>query len=437
MDYQITPYHDHTGSGAGTDPLSSGAMPPTIRPVTREELPAWFATFGSAFYIWASDPQGMASFRGPFMDLERTLGAFDGSTMLGTYRSFPTRLTVPGGTRIDASAISAVSVRPTHRRQGILTAMIDRDVRASAARGELASVLIAAEWPIYGRYGFGPATWQAKRTLRPRAATFLRSPVGSVEVVDPATARTFVPAVYDAYAAGQPGEISRPDHRWDFELGLVDAPGRPSQKGQLVIHRDDAGAPDGYARFHGEENWVDMLPDHRMLVDELHGVTDAADIDLWRHLAQMDITGSISAEVRREREPMQWALADARVAQAGPRTDFLWLRLLDVERALAARRYQRDGALVIEVLDRLAGSDGPAAGRYRLKVREGDVTCERTDGAPDLTLEARLLGAAYLGGTSLREAAISGGATEHRSGALAEADLLFTTASPPWCSTWF
>lgn len=412
-------------------------MSPTIRPVTRDELLDWFATFGMAFYIWASDPRARADFSAPHMDLERALGAFDGSTMVGTYRSFATRLTVPGGARVDASAISAVSVRPTHRRQGILTSMIQRDVRASAARGEVVSVLIAAEWPIYGRYGFGPATWQVKRTLRSRGAAFLRPPVGSVEVVDSAAARRLVPGIYDAYAAGQPGEISRPDHRWDVELGIVEAPGRPIQKGQVVIHRDGAGEPDGYARFHGEENWVDMIPDHRMLVDELHGVTDDVDIDLWRHLAQMDLTASIAAEVRRDREPMQWALADARVAQASGRTDFLWLRLLDVERALAARRYERDGTVVIEVIDPLAGSDGPAAGRYRLEVKRGDATCRRTDAAPDLTLEARLLGAAYLGGTSLREAALAGGAIEHRAGALAEADLLFTTATPPWCSTWF
>lgn len=412
-------------------------MPPEIRPVTRDELADWFASFGTAFYIWASDPQGMADFRGPRMDLERTLGAFEGSTMVGTFRSFPTRLTVPGGARVEASAITAVSVKPTHRRQGILTGMIERDTRASAARGEVVSVLIAAEWPIYGRYGYGPATWQAKRTLRPRSARFLRPPFGSVEIVTPERARELVPTIYDAYAAAQPGEISRPDHRWDVELGIVDQPGRPSQKGQLVIHRDEAGEPDGYARFHGEENWVDMIPDHRMLLDELHGVTDAADIDLWRHLAQMDLTASISAEVRREREPVQWVLADGRVLQAGGRTDFLWLRVLDVERALSARRYERDGTMVLEVVDPLAGSDGPAAGRYRLTVDGGTATCARSDAAPELTLEAWLLGAAYLGGTSLRDASIGGGATEHRPGALAEAELLFTTASAPWCSTWF
>jgi predicted acetyltransferase len=412
-------------------------VPPTIRPITAEELPAWFEAFGTAFYIWATDPHAAAAFRGPVMDLQRCLGAFEDGTMVGTYRSFPTRLTVPGGARLAVDAVSAVSVRPTHRRQGILTRMISEDLRRSVDRGEAASILIAAEWPIYGRFGYGPATWQAHWSLRARAATFVPASIGRIEVVDALAARRLLPAIYDAYTAATPGEIDRPDHRWDVELGLVDAPGRPKWKGQVVIHRDDAGEPDGYARFHGEENWVDMLPDHKMIVDELHGVTAAVDVDLWRHLAQMDLTASIQAEVRREHEPLQWALADARVAQVSGRSDFLWVRILDVGRALEARRYERDGVLVLEILDELAGEPGPAGGRYRLEVDGGTATCIRTDAAPELTIDVRTLGAAYLGGTRLAEAAHGDGATEHRNGALVDADRLFRTSDEPWCSTWF
>jgi predicted acetyltransferase len=412
-------------------------VPPNIRPIREEELPAWFEAFGTAFYIWAADPHAMAAFRGSVMDLQRCLAAFEDGTVVGTYRSFPTRLTVPGGARLTVDAVSAVSVRPTHRRQGILTRMITEDLRRSVDRGEVLSILIAAEWPIYGRFGYGPATWQANWSLRARAATFLPAPAGRIEVVDALAARRLVPAIYDAYAAATPGEIERPDHRWDVDLGIVDAPGRPKWKGQVVIHRDDAGEPDGYARFHGEENWVDMLPDHKMIVDELHGVTAAVDVDLWRHLAQMDLTASIQAEVRREHEPMQWALADPRVAHVSGRSDFLWVRLLDIERALAARTYERDAELVLEVVDQLGGEPGPAAGRYRLVVRDGAATCARTDAPPELTIDVRALSAAYLGGTHLVDATRSGGATEGRPGALVDADRLFGTTAEPWCSTWF
>ena len=412
-------------------------MPPTIRSVTAEELPAWFEAFASAFYIWPSDPHAAAISRGPHMDLDRCLAGFEDGRIVGTYRSFPTRLTVPGGARLPVDAVSAVSVRPTHRRKGLLTRMITQDLWQSVERGEVASILIAAEWPIYGRYGYGPATWQAKWTLLPRATAFRLPPVGTIEIVDSLAARQLVPAIYDAYVAATSGAIDRPDHRWDVELGLTEAPGRPKWKGQIAIHRSPAGEPDGYVKFHGEENWVDMRPEHRMFVDELHAATVDAELDLWRHLAQMDLTASITAEVRHEHEPVQWVLADPRTAQVTARADFLWVRLLDIEKTLAARTYEQDGAIVLEVVDELAGKPGPAAGRYRLEARGGTATCERTKAKADLTIDVRALSAAYLGGTRLADATRADGATEHRAGALAEADRLFLTAVEPWCSTWF
>jgi predicted acetyltransferase len=412
-------------------------MPPTIRPITDEELAAWFAASSTAFYIWASDPQAMAEFRRPTIELDRALGAFEDGTIVGTFRSFATRLTVPGGARIPVNAVSAVTVRPTHRRRGILTRMIGDDTRRAADRGDAASILIAAEWPIYGRFGYGPATWQAKWTIRTRAATVITAPVGRVEIVDRLAARQVLPAIYEAYAAAQPGEIERIDRRWDSDLGIEDAPGRPRFTGQVAIHRDDAGEPDGYVRFHGEEHWDDMVPDHRLIIDELHGATAAAEIDLWRHLAQMDLTASIEGEVRREHEPIKWHLSDPRAARVTGVTDFLWVRVLDVARVLTERRYEREGALVLAITDQVEGATGPAAGRYRLEVADGVATCKPTKAAPDLTLDVRQLSAAVLGGTRLMDATRGGGAVEQRPGALAAADRLFRTADDPWCTTWF
>ena len=151
----------------------------------------------------------------------------------------------------------------------------------------------------------------------------------------------------------------------------------------------------------------------------------------------MDLTATIKADTRREREPMQWYLSDGRAARVTGLSEFLWIRILDVERALGERRYERDGSVVLEVLDALGGSPGPAAGRYALEVRDGVGTCRRTDAEPDLTIDVRSLGAAFLGGTRLVDATRAGGATEHTAGALARTDLLLRTADPPWCSTWF
>lgn len=412
-------------------------MPTTIRPIRPDELETWFASFSTAFYIWASDPAGQAEARRATMDLDRTIGAFDGDTMVGTFRSFPTQLTLPGSVRVPANAVSAVSVKPTHRRRGTLTQMAHDDIVRAAARGDAVCVLIASEWPIYGRFGYGPATWQATWTVRVRAAEMLVAPIGSLDIINARQAREIIPALYDRCAARQPGEIGRTETRWDADLGLVEIPGRPKWRGQIVIHRDAAGEPDGFARFHGEENWQDMAPEHVMQLDELRGVTLEAELDLWRHLLQMDLTATIKAEVRRPLEPLKWHLANPRAVQVTGLTDFLWLRALDVPRVLGERAYDHDGDLVIEVVDDLGDKQGPAAGRYRLAVRGGAAECERTDAEADLTIDVRALSAAALGGTRLIDACRALPFVEHRAGAMREADGLLVTADPPWCSTWF
>jgi predicted acetyltransferase len=412
-------------------------MAQTIRTIKPEELPAWFEASSSAFYIWAQDPHATAVARRDTIEIDRVVGAYEDDLIVGTFRSFGSQLTLPGGARVPVNAVSAVTVRPTHRRQGVLSRMVADDTARAVARGDAASVLISAEWPIYGRFGYGPATWQARWTLRVRAAKFRAKPVGSIQTIDPLTARKLLPDIYERYAAGQPGELARQEHRWDVDLGIVEIPGRPRWRGQVVIHRDDAGEPDGYARYHGEEHWEDGIPDNVMLLDELHGASVASEIDLWRFLAQVDLTATIRADTRRERELLPWYLADARAARVTNLSDMLWVRLLDVERVLGERRYEIEGDLVIDVDDQVGGTPGPAAGRYRLTVRDGSGTCRRTDDQPDLSVDVRSLGAAVLGGTRLIDATRAGGATEHRPGALAEADALLRTADAPWCSTWF
>jgi predicted acetyltransferase len=413
-------------------------VPQTVRNVRPEELPAWFAAFGSAFYMWLFEPHALAAIRREQFEIDRVVGAFeDDGTVVGTFRSFGSELTLPGGARVPVNAVSGVSVLPTHRRRGTLTRLVADDLERAVARGDAASVLISAEWPIYGRFGYGPATWHAKWTVRTRAARLEIEPVGSIEFIDALAARQVLPDLYDRYAATQPGELSRPDYRWDDGLGIIEVPGRPRWRGSIVLHRSDSGDLDGYARYHGEEVWQEGIPDNVLVLDELYGLTQAAELDLWRYLVQMDLTDTIRAETRREREPMQWHLADGRAARMTGLSDFLWLRPLDVPRLLGERRYERDGEITIEVADSADGKPGPAAGTYRLEVRRGAATCRRTDAASELSLEVRALGASILGGTRLVDACRAGGATEHRAGALAEADALLRTADPPWCSTWF
>lgn len=414
-------------------------MPPTIRTITDAELPAWFDASQTAFFMWSwGDGESAAAFRRPQIDLERTVGAFDGTTIIGTFRSFATELTLPGGRALPASAVSAVSVRPSHRRRGVLTAMAADDIARTVRRGDPIGILFASEWPIYGRYGYGPATWEASWQVRSRAARVKGAPIGSVEVTQPKLARAILPPIYERYRARQAGEIARIDHRWDVMLGIVTPPGRPWPGPSVVaIHRDERGEPDGYALYHGEEKWDEGIPDNVLLLDELHAASEAAEIELWRFLCSLDLVATIKAGNRRVREPFPWYLEDVRAARLTEVGEGLWLRMYDVPAVLAARSYEAGDRLVLEIVDRLSDGAGPAAGRFELDASPDGATCRPTKASADLTLDVSALGAAVLGGTRLDDAVRGGGASEATPGALARAARLLATADPPWCTTHF
>ncbi len=142
-----------------------------MRPINDDEVPAWVEAMRVGFLGHAAD--GEADFRRPHLDLTRTLGAFDGDRVVGTLRSFTTDMSVPGGS-VSCAALTNVTVAPTHRRRGILTSMITRDLSDSVERGEIVGALIAAEYPIYGRYGYGAAVETQDLEIDARVA--LRQP---------------------------------------------------------------------------------------------------------------------------------------------------------------------------------------------------------------------------------------------------------------------
>ncbi len=410
------------------------AMTPTVRTVREDELQAFVEAMSTAFleHLAAAD---VAPELARVWDLSRTWAAFDGERICGTFRSWATELTVPGGARLKGAAVSGVTVQATHRRRGILRSMLAAEHAAIRDRGEVVGLLYASEYPIYGRFGYGPATRQATWTLTTAGLSFHGGGGGSVEIVRPSEAvRDEIAAVFDAWRTGQPGEIWRRPYRWDDELGLRETAWGPHWKGYVALHRDDGGAIDGYVRYRPDQKWVQGQPRSVLEVDELHGLTDAARTALWRLLAETDWVAAVKAERRLPSDRLPWLLANARAADVTDVADGLWVRLFDVARALAARRYERSATLVLEVVDPEAPG---SAVRYLLDAGPDGATCRPTDRSADLTVGLAALGAAYLGGTRLSDAVRPTGADEHRTGALADAETLFRTSDDPWCSTFF
>ena len=365
----------------------------------------------------------------------RTWVAYDDGRPCGTFRSWGTHLTVPGGRTIPAAAVSAVTVLPTHRRRGILTSMAAVEHAAARERGEVAAVLLASEYPIYGRFGYGPATRNITWTVAPRETRVRVPATGTVELapLDEATMET-LRGVYEGARVRVPGEIWRRDVTWRIDLGLRQEAFGETWKGFVAIHRDDGGAADGYVRYKADPKWDDEGPKGTLTIADLHAVSDAAYAGLWRYLLEIDLVRTVKAESRPLSERLPWLLTNARAARATNAGDMLWVRLFDVGSTLEARTYERTGSIVLEVVD----GEAPG-GRLRLLLDaspEG-ATCRPTDSEPELTLPVAAIGGACLGGTRLRDIVLATGADEHRAGALARADNLFRTGDEPWCSTFF
>lgn len=410
-------------------------MSADIRPIAESELADWLQALNTGFLQPKPVPEADVVMRAKYWDLGRTQGAFDPVTgrCVATFRSFSQELTVPGGAVVPSSAVTNVSVTATHRRQGLLTRMMAADLTAAKERGDVVSALIAAEYPIYGRYGYGPATtaveWEvdvARSGLDPR----LSGPGdgGGIDLVDVSEARETGPVLHERLRASTHGAVSRDTRWWNIATGLEQSQARPYKDKFHAVYRDAAGEPAGLAVYAADEHWTDeKRPQNTLTVKDLIAVTPEAERALWRFLCSIDWVMKVRTGYRAPDDVLPLLLPDPRAARLVTSADLMWLRLLDVERALAARTYTVPGVLVLEVAD----AAGLADGRYRLDASAG--TCVRTQDPADLALDVSVLGSLYLGEESAARLTTLGRITEERPGAVALADAVFRTARRPWC----
>ena len=402
-----------------------------VRTITDDEHEAWTNAMMRGFLM---EPRpGLAEVNRPHHDLSRAWAAFDGTSIVGTLRSFASELTVPGGAIVPSAALTNVTMRPTHRRQGIMRRMIEPDLAAARERGEPVGMLIAAEYPIYPRFGYGPSTDHATYTVDARTVTFIADAPGTVELVDGPTLRREAPALYERFRRATPGAIERNDHWWDVTLKIVDVPGDKPWPGYNALYRNERGEPEGYVRYRTDGEWDGRRPNVTLTVNELLSVTPAAYTRLWRYCCEVDWVATVKADDRRPDELLSWIVDDARHVVQQWRADFQWLRVLDPVAALGARRYLTPGRVVLDVVDPL----GLAAGRVAVDGGPDGASASPTDETAGLTVPVDALGAVYLGGATLRTLAAVGRIDVHDDGALATADAMFRGEVTPWCTTWF
>ena len=367
-------------------------------------------------------------------EFDRTLAIFDEGQVVATAGIFSFEMTVPGGAAVPTGGVTRVSVRSTHRRRGLLTAMMRGQLEDIHARGEPLAALFASEAPIYGRYGYGIGTYDLEGEIERARAGFAQpsEDSGRISLVEREPAAQLLNRVWEKVRPRQPGMLSHTKAWWRYLLTDLET-WRRGQSEQFRAVFEVDGEPEGYALYRLKLDWKYNLPDGTLTLDSLVASSPRAYAALWRHCLGVDLMARVRAEMRPVDEPLRLLLRDAR----GVRTslyDALWIRLVDARAALAARRYATSGTLVLELKDALCPWN---QGRFRIESTIEGATCAPTTARADLALDISDLAAAYMGANRFQTLLQAGRIDELTPRAASRADALFSSDRVAWCPTHF
>jgi predicted acetyltransferase len=409
----------------------------TVRGITRDEYPEVAKVVGEAL-LSSDDVDTRAERLLPLFGekgLDRVLVAVDGDEVVGAVNSFDFEMVMPGGPR-QVAGVTGVGVWPTHRRRGVLSALMRRQIADLHEAGESVAALWASEGGIYGRFGYGAASTEHELSLAAHHAVLRadapRDPELTVRLADPGQVREDLETVFRREAATRIGRFQRSEAWWNRLLD--DAPDQRQGRGPLravVVGGPDG--PQGYALYRVRGDWGRTGPQSELRVHELVSTTPAARVALYEHVFSRDLVATAVLEGVATDDPLWTLAADRQRIAASPGTA-LWVRLVDVRAALAERAYAAPVEAVVEVADRHAPWN---AGRWRLKADRDGAAVEPAQDAPDLSLDVSQLGAAYLGQHTLTAQIAAGVVTEHTPGAADRLDAALRVPHAPLCAVVF
>jgi predicted acetyltransferase len=353
--------------------------------------------------------------------------AFEGRRAVGGAGAFPFEMSVPGAS-VACAGVTIVGVYPTHRRRGILTAMMRAQLDAAHERGEPIAALWASDERIYGRYGYGLASLTGEINL-PRTAGEFALPMerpGTITYVEGADVPKVLGPIWKHVSHERPGIFGRSTEWWKARL-VHDPPQWRRGGGPRRFAVVDFGdSVEGYAIYRHDPKWEGGLPDAgRVAVQEVLARTLDAELALWRYLLDIEWSGGVNARLLPLDHPLLWILAQPRSMKMRV-GDGLWVRLLDLGAALSARSYSAHGPVTFQVQDAFCSWN---AGRWKLE----DGVAKKTRSDADLACDVTTLGSVYLGGFTFAQLVRGGRVEELKRGAAARADAMFRTDVLPWC----
>jgi predicted acetyltransferase len=356
---------------------------------------------------------------------ERFWTAYDDAVPVGTAADFPFVLTVPGGGEVPTGGVTWVAVLPSHRRQGVLTQLMRRELDDIHERGEPLAILWASEAAIYGRFGYGLAAPHFEMD-GDRSRFALRDdpgPQGKVRMLPLEDAVDPVMRVYERVRPTVPGFIARSREWWTSGRLADPEQWRRGASPKYVAVLELDGEPAAYAIYRVKGEWEGGFPKGVVRVVEALAASTTAERELWRFVFGIDLTVRVDSRLD-PASPLFLMVVDARSLNLRA-SEGLWLRIVDVEGALQRRAFATDDQVVLELRDEFCPWN---AGRWRV-----GAEVARTNDDADLELDVADLASAYLGAFSFSRLAAAGRVRVLKEGALGRADALFRTARPPYC----
>ena len=360
------------------------------------------------------------------LPIERMHAARESKKIVGGAGAFPFEMTVPGGV-VPTAGVTVVGTYPTHRRRGVLRSMMRAQLDDVHERGEPMALLWASEETIYGRFGYGMASFAGEIEL-PREYSAFARPLereGSLRFVDADEALELFPRVWNRVRRGIPGMLARTRNWWELRI-LFEPPGGGNEGGpKRFVALEKDGRPEGYAIYRHKPKWENGVSNSELEVIEAIAYDGRPTAELWRYLLDIDWAARITASLLPVDHPLFFLLATPRRMRYRV-FDGVWARLVDVGAALSARGYAADGTVVFDVVDEFCPWN---EGRWRLS----GGRAKRTTASAQLRCDVSALGSAYLGGFSFSELVRGGRVEELRRGAAARADAMFASTRAPWC----
>jgi predicted acetyltransferase len=361
---------------------------------------------------------------------DRTFLAWDHGEPVGMSANFSLELSVPGGV-VPTAGVTFIGVRPTHRRRGVMSAMLENLHADGLKRNEPIAALWAAEPAIYPRFGYGVASQSLRLTIpRTHGTTGAapHDPSVALRMVDPSDDFEATRSIYNLERGRRPG-VPAYDQRWHARH-VWDPAGKREGAGRLhTVLAETDGRVRGYLRYNVKPDWTSAHADGTFNIQRMMAGDPAAYAELWRYAINFDLMSKVGWWNAPSDDPIQVWLDHPRHATR-QHEDQLYIRLLNLPAALSARTYSGDIDLVIDVTDhRIPANEG----RWRLTGDSTGATVSTSTDEPDVSLDVRTLGAAYLGGTTIEEHAAAAWVTEHTPGSVALMSSAFRAAVAPHC----